>query len=914
MFFIMFFYYVFHTHRAFCAIMLSLVTAVMCSTARAQAVIFPQEKQAGVAVLTAEGNRYSLQNELLNADFSVKDGTLGFDGCEALSLLPGTELFRIQLGNGTEVAASEMTLGEVRTRELAGDPDAARGSERLNGQAIEANYSYGNLQLTWRAVLRDGSHYLRTELDITATRNTAMRSITPMLYNVDNAAAGSVPKVVGNTRGAILASDKIFAGLETPMGINTAEAEAGDESFAYTAWNADYFNWNPDNDVPASVTALGFAENQIVGKRGYLAVKTAGTHTITFQYSSGTHRLNIVGVDALDIATGEVVASDYHVGFTGGQKENNVYTLNLPEAKVYLVRYFVETKTETITSRGSIIWSPAVAVPTIVRDLAAGATPYSENGTLHLVAQLVTPITGKWSRNTTLQANQTWHVSAVVGLIAEGQARRSVLCYSERERAVPWRPYPIYVSWYELNIDRNNDITYATNMNVDQCVDVVNHWKSEFYDKYQESIQAFMWDDGWDEYGTWAFNKNFPNGFAPIDAVAREMKSGIGAWLGPVGGYGQSGNYRRNYWKNRGGMQLSNKAYYDVFYNACRSMIENYDFRFFKFDGISSQWSSVGPDEDETGEENAEGIISMERALRQLKPDLFINTTVGTWASPFWFNVTDAVWRQENDYSEIGNQGSDREKWITYRDRLVYQNFVQNSPLCPINTLMTHGFILSSHGNVSKDMEYQSVLREMRAAFACGSGMVEIYADYALMNSINGGKLWQDLAECIQWQREQADVLPDIHWVGGNPWDGTNANVYGWAAWNGKKAVLTLRNPSTTQKTLRTTLRELLDIPAYVTGTLTFSAAFKQGYMGGLPLGREIDIDEELSFRIPKSSVLVFNGVQTQISPDTGIDGVEVGAGTRKCESSPSYDLSGRRVASGKTQGIIIQNGRKFIR
>lgn len=67
------------------------------------------------------------------------------------------------------------------------------------------------------------------------------------------------------------------------------------------------------------------------------------------------------------------------------------------------------------------------------------------------------------------------------------------------------------------------------------------------------------------------------------------MGVGIGAWLGPVGGYGGSGTYRRNYWNNRGGMQLSNESYYNYFIDCCKSMINNYDFRFFKFDGISAQ-------------------------------------------------------------------------------------------------------------------------------------------------------------------------------------------------------------------------------------------------------------------------------------------------------------------------------------
>ena len=87
-------------------------------------------------------------------------------------------------------------------------------------------------------------------------------------------------------------------------------------------------------------------------------------------------------------------------------------------------------------------------------------------------------------------------------------------------------------------------------------------------------------------------------------------------------------------------------------------------------------------------------------------------------ASPFWFHFTDAVWRQEGDYGEAGDQGTDRERWITYRDRLVYQNFIQRSPVCPINTLMTHGFILSRWGAVSKNMDYDGIVREMRCAFA----------------------------------------------------------------------------------------------------------------------------------------------------------------------------------------------------
>ena len=682
----------------------SLLTACLLSgqTMTAQSVIFPQEKQAGNASLIAERGVYTLQNDLLKAHFVAKNNHLFFDGCEQLGLLPESELFSILLADGREVPASSMNLKSVEELNLTPAEGAAKGSLKLNGKAIEAHFTFEDLSIVWRAVLRDGSHYLRTEMDINANKDVAMRGIIAMKYSFNNKFSKQLPHVVGNTRGAVIANDKIFAGLETPMGINT-------------------------------------------------------------------------------------VAS----------------------------------------------------APTVETSV----------------------LQGLWSRQTTLQAGKTWNVGAVVGLIAKDQARRSFLAYSERERAVPWRATPVYISWYELNIDRNNSEDYSENMTINQCVDVIKHWNKDFFKKYKKNVKTFVFDDGWDQYGLWTFNKNFPNGFKEIDKEARKMGSGIGAWLGPVGGYGQSGTYRRNYWKDKGGMQLSNPAYYKTFLDACTNMINSYDFRFFKFDGISAQASAIGPDAGARGDENAEAIINIEREVRKIKPDIFLNTTVGTWASPFWFQFTDAVWRQVADYNVIGNQGSDRERWITYRDHLVYQNFVQNSPLCPINTLMTHGFILSKWGAVSKDMDYEGIVRELRCAFACGSGMVELYNDYELMNKINKGALWKDLAECIDWQEANADVLPDIHWVGGHPWDGKKANIYGWAAWNGKKAVFTLRNPAAYEQTIKLTLRKALDIPAYVKTTITLNDGFSQGVLGGLKVNEPIDIDKELTLTLPKSSVFVYNGV-----------------------------------------------------
>ena len=165
----------------------------------------------------------------------------------------------------------------------------------------------------------------------------------------------------------------------------------------------------------------------------------------------------------------------------------------------------------------------------------------------------------------------------------------------------------------------------------------------------------------------------------------------------------------------------------------------------------------------------------------------------------------------------------------------------------------------------STDWSYAAALRELRCAFACGSGMVELYSDYDLMNSIEGGALWADLAECIKWQEKNADVLPDIHWVGGAPYDGSH-HVYGWASWNGKKVTLALRNGGTSTMSYSTTLREVFEIPAYIKDvkiTLTKAFSHSQNNLSGLSTGTAIDIDQQLTLSLPASTVFVFDGVQT---------------------------------------------------
>ena len=175
-------------------------------------------------------------------------------------------------------------------------------------------------------------------------------------------------------------------------------------------------------------------------------------------------------------------------------------------------------------------------------------------------------------------------------------------------------------------------------------------------------------------------------------------------------------------------------------------------------------------------------------------------------------------------------------------------------------SLMTHGTIITKNGPpkvMSKSPA--NCIKEMRTAFGCGSALQELYVDSDLMMQDNG-RLWKELADCIRWIRRNQDVLPDIHWVGGKPWDGADGSVYGWAAWNSKKCTLTLRNSSDSKKSLNGTLREILDIPPGYKGSVVLTSSFADQRKPDI-LGKALDVDKNLEIELEPFEVIVMEGI-----------------------------------------------------
>ena len=83
---------------------------------------------------------------------------------------------------------------------------------------------------------------------------------------------------------------------------------------------------------------------------------------------------------------------------------------------------------------------------------------------------------------------------------------------------------------------------------------------------------------------------------------------------------------------------------------------------------------------------------------------------------------------------------------------------------------------------------------------------------------------WDVLAESANWSRKNAEVLKDSHWIGGDP---ALLEVYGWASWSPKKAIVTLRNPDDTSKTFAASLTELLELPSGSASSFTAHSPWK---------------------------------------------------------------------------------------
>ena len=400
-----------------------------------------------------------------------------------------------------------------------------------------------------------------------------------------------------------------------------------------------------------------------------------------------------------------------------------------------------------------------------------------------------------------LRGGVTVEYSAVLGVAPRGQLRRGFAAYLEGERAHPFRTFLHYNSWY--------DIGYFTPYSQDDALRVIAAYGRQLVRDRKVRMDSFLFDDGWDDTSNlWQFHAGFPQGFAPLREATASIGAAPGMWLSPWGGYGPPRAARlktaaaAGYEVDQQGLALSGPKYYRRFHDVTLGLLREQGVNMFKIDGTGS------PDKVTPGsafDSDFAAAIALIDDLRAIEPDLFINLTTGTWPSPFWLRTADSIWRGGLDHSFAGT-GSDRQRWITYRDADTYGGVVRVGPLFPLNSLMLHGIIYARHARGLDSDPHDDFADEVHTYFASGTGLQELYVSPDLLSAAN----WDTLAAAARWARERADVLRDSHWIGGDP---ARGDVYGWASWSPRRAVIALRNPTAQPQTLQLDLAKALELP-----------------------------------------------------------------------------------------------------
>lgn len=404
-------------------------------------------------------------------------------------------------------------------------------------------------------------------------------------------------------------------------------------------------------------------------------------------------------------------------------------------------------------------------------------------------------------RQLPLAAGVSVSYSSVIGVVQDGQLRRDFLTYLERERAHPYRTFLHYNSWYDLG--------YFTPYEAAGAVDRVEAFGRELHEKRGVVLDSYLFDDGWDDHASlWGFNKGFPDGFTPVKVAAEKYGAEIGVWMSPWGGYAGPKKERIAFGRKAGyeivddGYALSGERYFAGFRAVCLEMMAKFGVNQFKFDGTGNA-DTVFPGSKFDSDFGA--ALALIGDLRKAKPDLYVNLTTGTTPSPFWLLYADSIWRGGED-DDFAGVGTDRERWITYRDGDTYEGIVQQGPLYPLNSLMLHGIIYAEHNRRLKTDAGGDFRNEVRSYFGTGTQLQEMYITPGLLTAEN----WDDLAEAAKWSRANADVLKDSHWVGGDP---KKLEVYGWASWASRKGILTLRNPSDKPQGISVDVGKVFELP-----------------------------------------------------------------------------------------------------
>ena len=443
--------------------------------------------------------------------------------------------------------------------------------------------------------------------------------------------------------------------------------------------------------------------------------------------------------------------------------------------------------------------------------------------------------------------------TAVVGVAPAGQVSARFRSYIERGRGRPRQP--------EIQVDYNTwtTVTPATESN---SLELIRQFRQHLFEPYGVSFDSFTLDDGWDEKNSlWELRASgFPRGFKPLLEALQPMGTRLGLWLSPSSGYEHAG------WGGRHG--YSQNATFNWFLcqsdpgyrcDMCRvvpDLIRRNDVGFFKMDGFCASCDTNQHPHHWGGdcarEANVDAFIELINAMRQAKPNVYLDPTSGIWLSPWWLWYVDSLWCDTYDGtapaivpSPNGCDGA-----TTSRDALLRRRLAQN-PGFDAGAIETLGVYLDPTLAIEPQTFFDNWQDNAMMVAGRGNRLLTFYLNPARFP--NPPQDWEFLAGMIQWARHNASTLARTEMILGDPY---RREPYGYAHFAGRRGILTLRNPFIQPQRVRVKLDTSAGWTAREAGSGTYVATVVYPYRETLPQPLRYGDTLELELKPYQTSLL----------------------------------------------------------
>ena len=379
-------------------------------------------------------------------------------------------------------------------------------------------------------------------------------------------------------------------------------------------------------------------------------------------------------------------------------------------------------------------------------------------------------------------------------------------------------PFLLYNTWYDMRTPAMADGPAGVE-NETNVLRTIDSFKKNLFDKYGIALNGFVLDGdaGWNNANSiWAIDSSrFPDGFTRIVRSLDSMHTSLGLWASPFGGYPPIRDSVVAWAKKHGYettgdfLCLSGPKYKAKFMQRMDEYTRQYRIGYFKWDGLLL--SSNEPNQGYlpgiySGGENTAALLQIAKSVRKINPDIFLNMTTGTWLSPWWLKYANCIWMQGSDYGYLESVPSidDRDKAITYKDAVLWNDFRKQNLLFPMWALMTHGIIRGRYNLLGGAKEsLASFSNEVMMYFGRGVMMWELYVTPDLLST---GE-WNAIASAVKWAKSNQHVLEHTRMILGDP---ARRQVYGYIHMTKSKGILLLRNPGPVDKKVKFSLSQKL--------------------------------------------------------------------------------------------------------